>query len=101
MTAYGPNFSQPPPDLINDKEQYKVEQIHNHWYFGHNRTLQYLIHWKGYPNSDDTWESAADTHMPDLVKSYHKGTPLESIRAGQLSFQDPISLYPGSQPRTP
>ena len=29
-TAYGPNFSWPPPDLINDKEQYKVEQIHNH-----------------------------------------------------------------------
>ena len=29
-TAYGPNFSRPPPDLVNDKEQYKVEQIHNH-----------------------------------------------------------------------
>jgi len=29
-TAYGPNFSQPPPDLINDKEQYEVERIHNH-----------------------------------------------------------------------
>ena len=30
MTAYGPNFSQPPPDLINDEEQYEVEQICNH-----------------------------------------------------------------------
>jgi len=29
-TTYGPNFSQPPPDLINDEEQYKVEQICNH-----------------------------------------------------------------------
>jgi len=29
-TAYGPNFSRPPPDLINDEEQYEVEQIHNH-----------------------------------------------------------------------
>jgi len=99
-TAYRPNFSQPPPDLINDEEQYEVEQIHNHQYFGHNRTLQYLIHWKGYPDSDDTWESAADTHASDLVKAYHKGTPLESIKAGRLSLQIPISFHPGYQPRT-
>jgi len=99
-TAYGPNFSWPPPDLINDEEQYEVEQICNHQYFGCKRTLQYLIHWKGYPDSDDTWESAADTHTPDLVKSYHKETPLESIKAGHLSLQNPISLHPGSQPRT-
>ena len=100
MTAYGPNFSRPPPDLINDEEQYEVDQIRNHRYFGHNRTLQYLIHWKGYPDSDDTWESAADTHAPNLVKDYHKGTLLKSIKAGQLSLQDPISLYPGSRSRT-
>jgi len=99
-TAYSPNFSRPPPDLINDEEQYEVEQIHNHQYFGRNKTLQYLIHWKGYPDSDDTWELAADTHAPDLVKAYHKGTPLESIKAGCLSIQDPILLHPGYRPRT-
>jgi len=99
-TAYGPNFSQPPPDLINNEEQYEVEQIRNHRYSGRNRTLQYLIHWKGYPDSDDTWELAADTHTPDLVKAYHKGTLLESIKTGRLSLQDPISLHPGYQPRT-
>jgi len=99
-TTYGPNFSRPPPDLINDEEQYKVEQICNHRYFGRNRTLQYLIHWKGYPDSNDTWELAADTHTPDLVKAYHKGTPLESIKTGCLLLQDPISLHPGYQPRT-
>jgi len=99
-TAYGPNFSRPPPDLINDEEQYEVERICNHRYFGRNRTLQYLIHWKGYPDSDDTWESAADTHVPDLVKAYHKGTPLENIKVGQLSLQTPISLHPGLRSRT-
>jgi len=94
-TTYGPNFSRPPPDLINDEEQYEVEQIRNHQHFGHNRTLQYLIYWKGYPDSDDTWESAADTHTPDLVKAYHKGTLLESIKAGCLLLQAPISPHPG------
>jgi len=77
-----------------------VEQIRNHQHSGRNRTLQYLIHWKGYPDSDNTWESAADTHAPDLVKAYHKGTPLESIKAGHLSLQTPIPLHPGLQPRT-
>ena len=28
--AHGPNYSWPPPDLINEEEQYKVEQIRNH-----------------------------------------------------------------------
>jgi len=95
MTAYSPNFSQPPPDLINDEEQYEVEQIRNHRYFRRNKTLQYLIHWKGYPDSDDTWEPAVDTHMPDLIKAYHKGTPLEGIKAGRLSLQNPISFHSG------
>jgi len=99
-TAYGPNFSWPPPDLINDEEQYEVEQIRNHRYFGRKRTLQYLIHWKGYPDSDDTWEPAADTHAPNLVKDYHKGTLLEGIKTGCLLLQDPISLHPGYRPRT-
>jgi len=88
-TAYSPNFSRPPPDLINDKEQYEVEQISNHQHFGHNRTLQYLIHWKGYPDSNDTWEPTVDVHAPNLIKAYHKGTPLEGIKAGRLSLQIP------------
>jgi len=78
-----------------------VEQVRNHRYFGRNRTLQYLIHWKGYPDSDDTWESTADTHAPDLIKAYHKGTLLEGIKAGRLSLQIPTSpLYPGLRSRT-
>ena len=77
-----------------------MEQIRNHQYSGRNRTLQYLIHWKGYPDSDNTWESAADTHALDLVKAYHKGTPLDSIKAGHLLLQNPIPLHPGNRPRT-
>jgi len=39
-------------------------------------------------------------HALDLVKAYHKGTPLESIKAGQLLLQTPIPLHPGLRPRT-
>ena len=40
---HGENFSRPPPDLINDEEQYKVEAIRSHRHHGRKRQLQYLI----------------------------------------------------------
>ena len=52
--AHSPNYSRPPPDLIDDEEQYKVEQIRNHQHHRHSRMLQYLIKWQGYPKSDNT-----------------------------------------------
>jgi hypothetical protein len=54
-TAHDPNFTWPPPDLIGGEEEYKVEAILNHRRHGRSRTLQYLIKWKGYPHSDNTW----------------------------------------------
>ena len=41
--SHGPNFSRPPPDLIGGEEEYEVESIHSHWYFGRNKKLQFLI----------------------------------------------------------
>jgi hypothetical protein len=54
--SHRPNFTQPPPDLIDEEEEYKVEQICSHRTWGWHKTLQYLIKWKGYPESDNTWE---------------------------------------------
>jgi hypothetical protein len=51
---HGPNFSWPPPDLIDNEEEYEVEQIKAHRNFGRSKRLQYLIKWKGYPESDNT-----------------------------------------------
>jgi hypothetical protein len=53
-TAHGPNFSQPPLDLVEGESEYEVEQIQNHRYFGCSCALQYLIKWKGYPESNNT-----------------------------------------------
>jgi hypothetical protein len=43
MPLHGPNFTQPPPDLIDGEEEYEVEQIRSHWTWGQRKTLQYLI----------------------------------------------------------
>ena len=56
--AHRPNYSRPPPDLIGGEEFYEVEQIQDHQHHGCSRALQYLIKWKGSPESDNTWEPA-------------------------------------------
>jgi len=39
--------------------------------------LQYFVKWKGYPESDNTWELAQNIHAPDLLKKYHQRYPLQ------------------------
>src|SRR5258708_630871 len=42
--------------------------------------LQYFVKWKGYPESDNTWEPAQNIHAPDLLKRYHHCYPLQDKR---------------------
>ena len=84
ITAHGPNFSRPPSDLIDGKEEYEVEHIVNHRCHGQARRLQYLIKWTGYPASDNTWEPADQVHTLELIKLYHQHSPLKSIKGRQI-----------------
>jgi chromodomain-containing protein len=77
-----PNYSRPPPNLLEGEEEYEVERIINHRHSGRARTLQYLIKWKGYPEVDNTWEPADQVHAPDLIKAYHQLNPLEQHKKG-------------------
>jgi Chromo (CHRromatin Organisation MOdifier) domain len=79
--SHGPNFTQPPPDLINGEEEYEVEQIRAHRRWGRSKTLQYLIKWKGYPESNNTWENTDQIHAPMLIKLYHWTNTLDSLKA--------------------
>jgi hypothetical protein len=51
MDFHGPNYMRPPADLINDTEEYEVEQVLNLQRVGRGCKVQYLVKWKGYP----TW----------------------------------------------
>ena len=73
---HGAQFQHPPPELIGNEEEYKVEQIINHRHYGKQHQLQYLICWKGYLAADDTWEPADQVHADDLVRKYHQKHPL-------------------------
>src|SRR6266436_6299666 len=98
-TAHGPNFTRPPPDLIDGEEEYEVERIVAHQQFGRTKQLQYLIKWKGYPESDNTWEPADQVHAPELVKHYQSAARHQSSAA---HLQSAIKRVPQSaSPRTP
>ena len=69
--AYGPAYTRPPPQLVGEEEEYEVESIRDTRKIGRGRKLQYLVHWKGYPISDDSWVDAKDMNAPELVKEFH------------------------------
>ena len=52
MEAYGTPFTCPPP-IINSDKEYEIEAILDAQRKGRERQLQYLVHWKGYPHSDN------------------------------------------------
>ncbi len=69
-TTHGPNYSRPPPDLVGKEEEYEVEKILDSWQFGRRRKLQYLIKWKGYPDSDNKWVDRNDVHADEAIREF-------------------------------
>jgi hypothetical protein len=66
---HGPNYIPPTPDILNEEEQYEVEQIINHRHRG--RGMQYLVRWKGYTPMDNSWEPEGNlNNAPDILKRY-------------------------------
>ena len=51
---HGPNYLQPPLDLIDGEEEYEVEAVLRH--HGKPGCHTFLIRWKGYSAAEDTWE---------------------------------------------
>jgi hypothetical protein len=54
----GQRVDPPPPTLVKGVEEYDVEKILQHRKRGN--TTQYLVRWKGFTASDDTWEPTSN-----------------------------------------
>jgi len=82
----------PPAAYIKDNQEYfKVQDILNS-----RRTrnrLEYLIKWKGYPDSDNSWEPSSYVSSRGLVKIFHRRHPTKpapsSRRIHTVSFISP------------
>ena len=53
---HGPNYEKPAPEIINDEEgHYEIEEILMARPTRNRKSTQYLIKWKGYPASENSW----------------------------------------------
>ena len=63
--TYGRNFPEPPPELVEGEEVYKIETILNHQNRSHG--YQYYVKWQGYHISNASWEPEhVFSNEPDL-----------------------------------
>ena len=65
-----PNFLEPPPDLIDGKEEWEIEKILRHQTYWKKK--QYLIWWKGYVPAHDLWTDESGLHTLELLADYKK-----------------------------
>ena len=75
------------PDLINNEEEYEVKKILDCQQFGRGRKKQYLIKWKGYPDSDNEWVDKRNVHAPEAIREFENPNPTTKmhIRQGDTS----------------
>ena len=76
-TAHGPNFTRPPPEIVEgEDEHYEVETVLQSRPSPNRRGIQYLVKWKGYPNSENSWLPASQMkHAMELVSEFHRRFP--------------------------
>lgn len=65
-----------PNNTHDDETQYEVENIRGHRIY--RRQRQFLISWKGYSPSHDSWEKENHLNCPTLLKAYLKDNALSS-----------------------
>lgn len=59
-----------PPALDPDDGQFEVEELIEKRRF--YRGVQYLVKWRGYPDSENSWQKRKDIH-PDIVTAFEAG----------------------------
>ena len=69
---HGENYQRPLAELVQGQEEYKVEAVLDERHYGRKKKCQYLVKWKGYPDSNNKWVDHADMHAPEAIKEYEE-----------------------------
>ncbi len=91
---HGSNYSRPAPDLVDNEEEYEVEKILDSRHFGRRRKKQYLIKWKGYPDSDNEWVDKTNVHAPEAIREFENRNPANQAHISRGNTSE--SLIPSS-----
>jgi len=66
--VHGPNYTRPPPDLIDGEEEWEIEHIIRH---SGTKNHRYQVKWKGF--QEYTWEPEENLeHAPEILTDYWK-----------------------------
>ena len=80
----------PPPDIIDDHEEYEVEQILDARM--RRGKVQYLVKWKGYTDVDNLWVSAESCHnAQDKLEDFYKHFPCKPYPATLRRLEIPLT----------
>ena len=97
----GQPVSAPSPSIVMEdhEEEYEVEFVVDSWYKG--KHLEYLVHWKGWSETDCTWEPVSNLGNATVaVHDFHASHPSALCRLHGISPFDFLQLfcYVGSLP---
>ena len=69
---HGPNHEKPAPEIVNgEEEHYEIEAILMARPTRNRKSTQYLIKWKGYPASENSWLPEKElTHTKELLNEF-------------------------------
>ena len=71
----------PPPDIINDEEEYEVEEIRKHRKQG--QKTQFLVYWKGYRDEHDQWIAETGlSHAKEMIEDYQAKFSVKTYKKG-------------------
>jgi Chromo (CHRromatin Organisation MOdifier) domain len=97
--AHGPNFLEPPPDLVEGEPEWEVEQILGDRIY--RKKKQYLIRWKGYAPAHDSWEDESGIHAPELLEAYKRKAQSAATSRPQSAAQSAPAKTPHPQSARP
>ena len=90
----GQPVSAPGPSLVTEdcNKEYEVDYIVDSQYKG--RRLEYLIHWRGWSDTDQTWEPLGNlANTADVVATFHTMHPSALRRLRGISPFDFLQLF--------
>src|ERR1700744_3133112 len=92
-----PNYSQPAPELTDGQEEYEIECVINSQRIGRGLKLQYLVKWKGYPDSDNKWVSKDDISANEAIWEFKLRNPTKEVHLKRApAAESPSSPSPPS-----
>ena len=97
----GQPVSAPGPSIVTEDrdEEYEVKNIVDSQYKG--KCLEYLVHWRGWSDTDCTWEPLSHLgHAADVIRNFHASHPSAPHCLCSISPFDFLQLfhYVGSSP---